>query len=279
MQNSENIITVTEASFDQDVIQKSYDAPVLVDFWAPWCGPCRMLGPRLEKLANSPHVTYFILAKLNVDENPNMSIKYSVRGIPAVKAFYQGQIVSEFTGDKPEPLLIQFINSLAPPTQDPVLNEAESLLSARQYADAEYAFKKVLLDFPEDDNALIGLAKAQLAQGNGSSALEALVSIKDGKALTEAELLKPLATFIDRFGDSVDGEEQEPIEVQYQHAARLLTRGNFEAAMDGLIDVLRQNKRFRKGSAREVLLGIFALLGDNDDLTIQYRRELASVLY
>ena len=117
MAGADKIIDVSDATFDYDVIQKSHEKPVVVDFWAPWCGPCRMLGPILEWFANDPAFD-FILAKINVDDNPNIAMRYGVQGIPAVKAFVDGQVADEFVGAQPEPRVRQFIQGLIP-------NEAE----------------------------------------------------------------------------------------------------------------------------------------------------------
>lgn len=282
MAKLDNVIDVSEETFDFEVIERSHEVPVVVDFWAPWCGPCRMLGPVLEKLAADPNLD-FVLAKINVDDNPGISMQFQVQGIPAVKAFLNGDIVGEFVGAQPEPRVREFIQQLIPSEVDEAFNEAKSLLATHHWAEAESFLSELIKEFPTYPGAGLCLARAQLAQGKGCNAIGLLESITDGSELLQAQRLMPLANFLCRVTvddeEGVDFDTFEPIENQYRQAARLLQRSNFEAAMDGLLDVLRYDKRYRKGEPRTVLLAIFELLGDGATLTQTYRHELASVLF
>lgn len=278
MTNNDNIIDVSEATFETDVINRSHEKPVVVDFWAPWCGPCRALGPLLERLAADP--TYdFVLAKINVDENPNISMRFRVQGIPAVKAFVDGEVVAEFTGALPEPRVRQFLEKLVPSEVDQALERAAALLALHHWAEAETTLAPLLDDNPTHGRASYLMAKALLGQARGCEALPYLRRVKDGPELLSSQRLMTLATYLCRIETAIGDEDLPPLEMQYNRSAQLIERGNLEAAMDGLLDVLRQDKRYRGGEAKDVMLAIFELLGDTDTMTLNYRQELASVLF
>jgi putative thioredoxin len=277
MNDSDNIIEVNETDFETQVLTYSFKIPVVVDFWAEWCGPCRILGPILEHLAEEAQGS-FRLAKLNVDENQNLAIRYGVSSIPYVKAFRDGKVTSEFIGAQPEPRVREFIHALAPSPMDLSINKGKSLLDNKEWQGAEKTFKQILGDSPVNASAMLGLAKSLLMQDKAGEALEILENFPASKEYASAQTLLPLVkTLVDfQNGEALD---EDPLDAAYHQALRLIRRNNLPAAIDGLLDILRQNKHYRNNETRQVLVGLLDLLGENNPQTRQYRQELASVLF
>ncbi|HET7011266.1 MAG TPA: tetratricopeptide repeat protein [Anaerolineales bacterium] len=275
---SEHILDVNESTFEEEVIQRSYQGPVVVDFWAPWCGPCRTLGPMLERMAIEAGGN-FRLAKVNVDENPNLAIRFGVQGIPAVRAFRQGEVTAEFVGAQPETAVRRFLERVAPSAANLAVEKAASLLATRHWHEAESAYRLILEEDKSNSKAALGLAHALLMQGRGADALEFLSRFPAGAEWPAAQKLKPLAELLARVEQTEESPSDDPLQAQLDQAARLIVRGNFPAAMDGLLDILRQNKTYRKGLPKDILLALFSLLGESDSLTREYRDELASILF
>ncbi len=277
MMASDFIVDVSEADFEYQVLAYSQQVPVIVDFWAEWCIPCRTLGPILEKLAQEAQGA-FRLAKLNVDHNQNLALRYNVRSIPAVKAFRNGQVIAEFVGAQPEPKVREFLKNIVPSDVELALEKADSYMKLKQWKSAELAYREVLDKMPGQSTALLGLAKSHLIQGHVTEALGILTSFPASREFSNAETLMPLAIALDLHRN---GEiwSDDPLDAAYSRSLNLISRGNILAAMDGILDILREDKHYRNDEARRVLLGIFELLGQDDPLTKQYRQELASILF
>lgn len=276
---SSHIIHVNETDFQAEVLLHSSQRPVIVDFWADWCVPCRTLDPILERLAQEGNGS-FRLAKLDVDANPKIANDYGVRGIPAVKAFRNGQVVAEFSGLRPEPQVREFIGALAPATSDIAVGRADHLLSAGEWAAGEEIHRQVLDENPDHPGALLGLARSLLAQGAASQALPILRAFPVSKEYAKAEQLIPLAMALAELEDGEPIEEsEEPPALQHRSALRLASRGQVFAAMDGLLDILQQDKKFRQSEIRRQMLGLLTLLGEENPETRAYRSELTSLLF
>ncbi len=277
---SEYVIGVSDATFQAEVINRSRQTPVVVDFWAPWCGPCRMLGPVLEKLANE-YAGGFILAKINTDENQRVAGQFGIQGIPAVKAFKDGKLVAEFVGAQPEPRVREFLAKFAVKGGNQAgaggAPDAETLLAAGKYAEAEDALRKAGAGNGSLPALNLSLAKALLAQGKAQEAGQLLDRLTEGPEAGPAEALKPLVGLLLTATSGTNGFGE--IEGLYQKAGQAIAHGEMRAAMDALIDVLRRDKRYRNGEPRQVMLALFALLGDESPLVREYRTKLAMVLF
>lgn len=277
MATSAHVTDVSEATFERDVINASRQTPVVVDFWAPWCGPCRMLGPLLEKLAGEAN-GQFRLVKVNVDENQGLAMRFNVQGIPAVKAFRDGKMVAEFVGAQPEPQVRQFIKKLAPAPAEQAAEDAVELLAAHRWPDAERAFRQTAQG-GAGAAASLGLAKALIAQGKGEEAGRVLEPIEDGPEGTAAKKLRGIARWlISAQAGEAEAEPHSP-DALFQKAGAVAARGDIHGALAGLLAVLRRDRRYRSGEAQRIMLAYFDILGDADPLTREYRSKLASVLF
>ncbi len=276
MAQGQQVIDVNEGTFETEVIARSRQVPVVVDFWAPWCGPCRMLGPILEKLAREANGAWQ-LVKINTDQNQRVAGRYNIQGIPAVKAFRDGKVVAEFVGALPEPQVRQFIAKLgAVPAAGPD-DAGAALLTARRWAEAEAAYRKAL---PAGGAAAaLGLARALLAQGKHLEAESPLATIRDGAEFTAAEKLRPLAAYLATASSVEDVAGADSAAAHFFRAARLLREQGVVAAMEELLAALRRDKRYRNGEPRQVMLGLLELLDEGDPQRREYLNKLASALY
>lgn len=274
----DNSIEVNELNFEYEVITYSRNVPVLVDFWAEWCQPCKTLSPILEKLTAEAQGA-LRLAKVNIDQNPNLAMQYSVRSIPTVKAFINGQIVSEFVGVQPEGRIRDFIEKLTPPSPlDLDIEKSQSLLLSHQWEQAEKTLRGILSQKPESAAAMLGLAKALLALKKPDEALVLLESIPDSREMRSADLLKPYASALLRF-ERGELLEETSLDAIFRNSLNLASQRKFPLALDGLLEIINQDKNYHNKIARDVILGILELMGNEDPQTRAYRTELASALF
>ncbi len=281
-----HVSEVTEREFETSVVEESKKRLVLVDFWAPWCGPCRSLTPILEKLAED-YAGRFLLAKINSDENPSLAGELGVRGIPNVKAFYGGQMIDEFTGAMPEGMVRQFIERVLP-------SEAEQQRQAAMQTYRSGQAEQALADLEqaqslEADNDAIRLDRTEvlLKLGRADEAAKLLDELSPLAAMEpRAERLKAELTFASGANASADIEKLETqVESNPQDlAARLalakqhVSRKQFEPALEQLLAIIRADRTFADDAGRKTMLAVFELLGRDHELTNRYRRLLAAAL-
>ncbi len=272
------IIEVNETDFEYEVLSFSQNTPVVVDFWATWCRPCKTLSPLLENLAHEA-MGAFRLAKVDVDENPNLALQFGVRTVPTVKAITMMQVVGEFVGNQPEERVRDFLSKITPPSQYSLsIEKAESLLANHAWEKAEETFSELLEHHPNQPNLLLGLAKASLGLGDALEALLILRNFPTSRQYARAEILLPYAESLAYFTKGQLPQEHD-LDFAFQNAIRLASNGNLPSALDGLLDILRQEKRYRDGIAHKVVLALLELLGEDDPLTRNYRTELATILF
>ena len=278
MMTSNNIIDVNEVDFEYEVIAYSQNSPVLVDFWAEWCEPCKTLSPLLGRLTAEAQGG-LRLAKVNIDQNPNLAQMFNVRSIPTVKAFSQGQVVAEFAGLQPEERLREFIARIVPPSAvDLEIEKGQNLITLEKWAEAEAVFQQALTIKPESPAALLGLAKSLLALGHGEEAVKILDDFPASRESSSAERLLPFARTLVNYQQNAIPKEND-LDVAFANSIRLAGSGKLAAALDGLLDTLRQDKRYRNKLAQEVVLSLLEILGVDNPKTKAYRVELSSVLF
>ncbi|MDZ4158773.1 MAG: tetratricopeptide repeat protein, partial [Anaerolineaceae bacterium] len=243
-----------------------------------WCRPCKVLDPLLEKLALEANGA-FRLAKLNVDDNPNVVLRFHVRSLPTVKAFSEGEVVGELVGLQPETRIREFISRISPPSPITLaLEKAESVLNAHQWREAEQMYRLILQQNPDMPAALLGLAKALLAQGQSHAGRDLLRSFPASRQYARAEQLLHLADvmILCQEGSLPNGND---LDATFCNSIRLAGRGKLNAAADGLLDILRQDRQYRDQLARQVMLSLLELMGEENEQTRQYRAELATILF
>jgi putative thioredoxin len=281
----------TTAAFRQDVIAESMKQPVLVDFWAPWCGPCKQLTPVIERAVNAA-AGKVKLVKLNIDEHPQIPGQLGIQSIPAVIAFTRGQPVDGFMGALPESQVKGFIERLVGPlgrsAAEDLLTEAAAAVEAGDATGAAELYAAVLAQEPDNVNAIAALAKLHLDLGDLDGARRFLAMAPAGKqddpVIAGARAAIELADQATAVGD-LGGLQQKVAANPLDHQARfdlalaLNGRGQREEAIEQLIEIVRRDRNWNEDGARKQLLQFFEAWGPTDDMTVLGRRKLSSVLF
>jgi putative thioredoxin len=288
---SDLVIETTTKTFAKDVLEASRNQPVLVDFWAPWCGPCRTLGPIIERAVAAAKGAVR-LVKMNIDDHPAIAGQLGIQSIPAVIAFSNGQPVDGFIGALPESQVKAFVDRVAGPAgpsdAERLIAEAEQLLAAGDTAGAAEDFSAILQTDPKSVPAAVGLARAMVAGGDLVNARQTLAGLpetarSDPKvAAIQAQI--DLAEQAEKLGDTGELEARiaaDPADYQarFDLAILLNQKGEREAAADRLLEIQRKNRSWEEEKARKQLLQFFEAWGQMDPATLYGRRKLSSMLF
>lgn len=279
------LLEVTDRTFEREVVERSREVPVVVDFWAPWCAPCRALGPVLEKLLQEGRGQW-VLAKMDTDRNPVTPQRYGVQGIPAVKAFVDGRLVDEFTGALPEGEVRRWLRRFLPGEAERLWKEGRREEDQGHLDQAEALYRQAQGQDPRHPGARLGLARAALRRGRLD---EARAMLEDLDPQGRQEWASELADL--RLSLSADGgEDWEALEAEvrshpdnpeprYRLAMALAARKRFEEALEHLLHLVVHHRSFRDDGARKAMLEVFEAVGPRSDLAERWRERLARALY
>jgi putative thioredoxin len=286
MSDFEPIVEATSDSFATDVYERSKSVPVVVDFWAAWCQPCRRLGPLLEAAATEARGK-FVLVKADVDQLPEHASAFRVEGIPAVYAVRNGEIVDSFVGLLTDPQLREWLSRIVPSEAELLAAEAQSLESTdRAAAMAKYQ-AAFALD-PQHAGAQIGLARVLAAAGKAEEARQMIDRLEErgflepaGQQVKAALTLAAHAAGTEAIDDLQSRAAAQPADTaaQLALAQALLAAGRYEQGLPIAVEIVRGGNKDHREQARLAMLDAFTLLGDQAELTQRFRRELAMALY
>jgi putative thioredoxin len=286
MAKSAWVVNVEESRFPSDVIERSHEVPVVVDFWAPWCGPCQALAPLLERLVDERQGEV-LLAKVNTDECQELAARFNISSIPAVIAFKGGQPVLDFIGLLPEADLREFLDRLAPTAAERLVRQALALEKTKP-ADAEKLYRQALEADRNLEPAMLGLARLLIDQGKTTEAKELIENVGAGGASgAEAERLNGLLFLRELakpFGDEANARRRleaqpENAQARYELGCIVAAAGHYPEALGLLLDAAQRDPPLGRSNIREAMVKVFQIVGVRSALADEYRDKLTTLLY
>ncbi|WP_027849196.1 thioredoxin [Marinospirillum minutulum] len=282
MSNSPYIIDVTLENFQQVILEGSMQQPVLVDFWADWCAPCKALMPTLHKLAEE-FQGQFILAKVNIEEQPELAQQFQVKSVPTLMLVGEGQLLDQFNGVKPESEIRAFLKQHLTNPVDAFKEQIKLLIGEGELDQAQEMLQQAITQLPEDTDLQIDLARVLLQKNLATEAKAVLEN------LPEAEKARPQVKGLMaglKFAEVAPSAEQlaalgerEDSEANYLKAMAALLQGDHEQALERLLNLLRDDRAYQEGVAHKTLLEVFAMLGEGNPLVVKARRKLYTLMY
>jgi putative thioredoxin len=277
---------VAQEDFQREVLDRSRERPVVVDFWAPWCGPCRALGPVLERLA-AQRQGAFLLAKVNIDEAQELAYEYGIEAIPAIRAFRDGRAVLGFNGLLPEPQLNDFLDRIVPSEVDTLVHRAATL-EATDAPEAEALYRRAVEQDRNHEAAVLGLVRVLVNRGEEAEASELLTRVGPRGALgEEAERLDAILWLRRRgreIGDLATAQQRLDAEPQnavrrYEMGTALAAAGRYAEALPVLLAAAEADHQLARAKVREVMVKVFQVIGVRSPLADEYRDKLSRLLY
>ncbi|NNE46193.1 MAG: thioredoxin [Rhodothermales bacterium] len=265
-------------NFQEDVLDASHKTPVVVDFWAPWCGPCQVLGPVLETLAKKSDGRWK-LAKINTDQNQELSMQYGIRGIPAVKMFVDGEVVDEFTGALPQHAVEQWLEKAVPSESRLLADDARSAMAEGRVGDARRLLETALKEDASDASAAVTLAQLEVFEHpDRAEKLLNGIELVDPALVQTADGIRVLVRLLSLNG-TAGALEEGPGREDYARAIKDLRERNLSSALDGFISVIMKDRYYDDDGARKACLAIFSILGEDNEMVRAHRRRFNMALY
>lgn len=286
-----SVIDINQDQFLEEVVEKSKTTPVLVDFWAPWCGPCKQLTPTLEKIVSKKNGKV-ILAKINVDENQGIASQLNIQSIPTVYGFVDGKPIDAFQGAQPESKIEVIVDKMieaTPGNEVPkLIGEAEQLFSDQKFEESLKAFENLVALDPGNSKIIAGLLRCMIQLKRFDDAGELYDSL-DEKIIEEEEILKikklldntnknNIEVFDKKLIDEVNANPKN-MELRFKLANSYLTSSETEKGFDELLKIFEQNPNWNEEAAKKKLLEFFDLLGFNDPNVLKARKRLSSMMF